>query len=312
MVSEKDFNHRAFRAEEKGKEKGEGGPAGPFSREQGSSFPHSQSCGGSFPAEVPAPADPGLTAREVEARTVELPPLVTNPTLQAGGTASEPSATPKDADHLLGEDNSPRASGQVGTIVREPFRPGLGKPLHLLYGTNGGVGPSRPTAGGAVRKRGNGVASVDSAGFRVRSVRVTAAGCTTDENRCGESFLRDSSRRASLHHGESGAGECFTRPGEKNACESCTTDENRCGESFLRDSSRRASLHHGESGAGECFTRPGEKNACERFVVLGAVVESRNGLGSDRVHRARASLAGQAGSCGSLACLSDPEELPKP
>ncbi|KAK8951757.1 Transcription factor ABORTED MICROSPORES [Platanthera zijinensis] len=44
--------------------------------------------------------------------------------------------------------------------------------------------------------------------------------CTTGENRCGESFLRDSSRRASLHHGESGAGECFTRPGEKNACES--------------------------------------------------------------------------------------------
>ncbi|KAK8928268.1 hypothetical protein KSP39_PZI017581 [Platanthera zijinensis] len=146
MVSEKDFNRRAFRAEEEGKEKGEGGPAGPFSREQGSSFPHSQSCGGSFPAEVPTPADPGLTTREDEARTVEVPPSAANPILQAGGAASEPSATLKDVDRPLREDNSPHASGQAGIIVRKSFRPGLGKPLHLLYGTNGGVGPSRPTS----------------------------------------------------------------------------------------------------------------------------------------------------------------------
>ncbi|KAK8951355.1 hypothetical protein KSP39_PZI004548 [Platanthera zijinensis] len=94
----------------------------------------------------PASALPGFVTREDEARTGASISSAANPALAAGGVALEPFTTPKDADHPLGEDNPLHASGQAGTLVRKPFRPGRGKPLHLLYGTDGGVGPSHPTS----------------------------------------------------------------------------------------------------------------------------------------------------------------------
>ncbi|KAK8942636.1 hypothetical protein KSP39_PZI008748 [Platanthera zijinensis] len=64
------------------------------------------------------------------------------------GRADNPSPPQKGSLPPAREDVSAPSPGQAGTVTRKTFRPGRGKPLHLLFGKEpeGEPGPSRPSS----------------------------------------------------------------------------------------------------------------------------------------------------------------------